>query len=224
MSRRTAFYLIAFALFACVVSSVDILSESDDDMMSQAEINRIHQEQRTWEAAIPEDFQNTTFGELRKKLSRNPPAELKGRVRPDPKWKTRPSYSTLPQFKDVSSKPQQLQLPSTHVPNGLNASVQSETKDNAVHAGPLLLSKPSKTDSASLGNQILWFHVPHNISSIVHQTKVAAMVATQATLGNSWFPMAHLLNHATLTQLTRSRAQLNAPTEPHSTIPEQPPL
>jgi len=85
MSRRTAFYLIALvALFACVANSADFLNDNDDELMGQAEINRIHQEQRTWEAAIPEDFQNMTFGDLRKRLSRNAPAELKGRVRPDP--------------------------------------------------------------------------------------------------------------------------------------------
>jgi cathepsin B len=79
---KTAFYLITFALFACVVTSVDVLADNDDELMSQAEVNRIHQEQRTWQAAIPTDFANMTFGTLKKRLSKNPPNELKGRIKP----------------------------------------------------------------------------------------------------------------------------------------------
>jgi cathepsin B len=79
---KTAFYILSFALFACVVTSVDVLANHDDLMMNTTEVNRIHQAQRTWQAAIPADFQNSTFGQLKQRLSKNPPNELKGRVKP----------------------------------------------------------------------------------------------------------------------------------------------
>jgi len=78
---KTAFYLLAFALFACVVMS-DVIFNNDDAMMNQTEVDRIHSAQRTWQATIPSDFQNSSFGDLKKRLSKNPPNELKGRVKP----------------------------------------------------------------------------------------------------------------------------------------------